>query len=650
MQTKHLGAPVDAHERAVRLDLVEKLARVGRDGRHAATRRVSARFRGASATIGIVPATQQPDRLRTLLETGIAISSELSLNAVLQRIVEAAARVTQARYAALGVIDRTGTGLERFVTTGLDEETYAAIGHLPRGRGILGVLIDDARTLRLHDLGEDPRSVGFPPHHPPMRTFLGTPIMLHGVAYGNLYLTEKAGGVDFDDEDVELVTVLASQAAVAIENARLYEAERATRARQERLQLVSDLALAHPELDDLLAVLLPLIRKLLAAETCSLFLLDEDSSELVVRAADGDRIVDAVDRVRVSAGEGVVGRVADEGKPVVIADVEHTSNLHPFVYEIGIQSLCYVPLLMPGKVVGVLHVGTFSTRVFTDDDVELLRMAADRAAMAIVHARLFEAERQAAETLARTNEELRELDQMKDLFVSGVSHELRTPLTSMLGYLEILRGGEAGELSDDQQRFLEIVDRNCHRLYNLIDDILFLSRLDSGRFHLERASVDLGRLVAERVQSIGPAAEKKQIEVHLDVADASLALWADASRLAQVIDNLLSNGVKFTPEGGEVFVAVGTLGETVRLEVRDTGVGIPEDEAGRLFERFFRASTAQNIQGTGLGLAITKEIVEAHDGTISVRSTVGVGTTVTVDLPLGTAPAAVSDSAEEVTG
>jgi signal transduction histidine kinase len=596
-----------------------------------------------------VSAAETRDRLRTLLDTGIAISSELSLDTVLQRIVEAAAQLTGARYAALGVIDRSGTGLERFVTTGIDEDTYAAIGDLPRGRGILGVLIDDARSLRLHDLGKDPRSVGFPPNHPPMRTFLGTPILLHGVAYGNLYLTEKEGGVDFDDEDVELVTLLASQAAVAIENARLYEAERAAHSRQERLQIVSDTALAHAELDDLLDVLLPLIRKLLAADTCSLFLLDEDSNELVVRAAVGDKIGDAIDRVRTPVGEGVVGRVAAEGKPIVIADVEHTTDLIPFVYEIGIKSVCYVPLLMPSKVVGVLHVGTFSPRAFTDDDVELLRMAADRAAMAIVHARLFEAERKTGETLARTNEELRELDQMKDLFVSGVSHELRSPLTSMLGYLEILRGGEAGELSDEQQHFLEIVDRNCHRLNDLIDDILFLSRLDSGRFRIERESVDLGRLVADRVESIRPAAEKKQVELHFDWASASSQLSADPSRLTQVIDNLLSNGVKFTPEGGEVFVSVGTSDGTAQLEVRDTGVGIPEDEAERLFERFFRASTAQNIQGTGLGLSITKEIVEAHDGTISVRSAVGVGTTVTVDLPLVTEPAAVNDPAGEVT-
>ena len=162
------------------------------------------------------------DRLRGLVEAGIALSSELSLEAVLQKIVEAAAELTGARYAALGVIDRTGTALERFLVTGLDEEQQRAIGEPPRGRGILGALIRDARPLRLDEIGSDPRSVGFPPNHPPMRTFLGVPILLRGVAYGNLYLTEKKGG-SFTAEDEDVVTLLAAQAAVSIENARLYE-------------------------------------------------------------------------------------------------------------------------------------------------------------------------------------------------------------------------------------------------------------------------------------------------------------------------------------------------------------------------------------------------------------------------------------------
>src|SRR6059058_2011316 len=144
-------------------------------------------------------------RLRRLVEAGIALTFELSLDALLQTLVEIAADLTQARYAALGVLDPAGTHLERFVTTGLDEPTRDAIGDLPAGRGILGVLIRDATPLRLHDLGEDPRSVGFPPNHPPMRGFLGVPVLLRGVAFGNLYLTEKEGSGDFTAEDEELV-------------------------------------------------------------------------------------------------------------------------------------------------------------------------------------------------------------------------------------------------------------------------------------------------------------------------------------------------------------------------------------------------------------------------------------------------------------
>ena len=150
------------------------------------------------------------DRIRSLLEAGIALSSELSLDALLQRLTETAAELTGARYAALGVIDPNHAELESFVTTGLDSESVAAIGDLPRGRGILGVLIREARPLRLHDIASDPRSVGFPPNHPAMHTFLGVPILLRGVAYGNLYLTEKEGGGDFTTEDQELVTLLAS--------------------------------------------------------------------------------------------------------------------------------------------------------------------------------------------------------------------------------------------------------------------------------------------------------------------------------------------------------------------------------------------------------------------------------------------------------
>jgi signal transduction histidine kinase len=242
--------------------------------------------------------------------------------------------------------------------------------------------------------------------------------------------------------------------------------------------------------------------------------------------------------------------------------------------------------------------------------------------------------RRAADALTEQNKRLRELDRMKDQFVSSVSHELRTPLTSMVGYLELVLDGEAGGVHGDQRRFLEVVSRNCDRLNRLVDDILFVARVDAGRLSLERESVDLGRLAAESVETARGAAAGKSIELRFSADESLPPVWVDPTRMTQLFDNLLSNAIKFTPEAGTVSVSITRQGDTARLEVRDTGVGIPEGEIGSLFDRFFRASTSVVAAGTGLGLSIVKSIAEAHGGTISVESEEGVGTTFFVDLPL----------------
>src|ERR1051325_11209636 len=216
-------------------------------------------------TLACMAISPDESRLRALFDATIALTSELSLESLLQKLVETAAALTGARYAALGVVDEAGAALEQFVTTGIDEETHAAIGDLPRGRRILGVLIREPQPLRLSTLNDDPRSVGFPPNPPPMRTFLGVPVLLRGVAYGNLYLTEKEGGGDFTEEDEELVTLLAAQAAVAIENARLYEsATRWSRQLESLHEIVRSLA-GETDLDRLLDLVCRRVRELINA-------------------------------------------------------------------------------------------------------------------------------------------------------------------------------------------------------------------------------------------------------------------------------------------------------------------------------------------------------------------------------------------------
>jgi signal transduction histidine kinase len=241
----------------------------------------------------------------------------------------------------------------------------------------------------------------------------------------------------------------------------------------------------------------------------------------------------------------------------------------------------------------------------------------------------------ARRTLAQQNKRLRELDRLKDEFLSLVSHELRTPLTSIRGYLELVLDEEAGEVNAEQRRFLLAVERNSRRLLRLVGDLLFVAQADAGRLTLERARVDVAALAADCVEAARPVADQKSIDLVLAAAPVP-TLLGDRGRLAQVLDNLVSNALKFTPEGGRVEVRTGSVDEHVVLEVVDSGIGIPAAEQPRLFERFFRTATATEraIPGTGLGLAIVKAIVEAHGGRISFASTPNEGTTFTIEFPL----------------
>jgi signal transduction histidine kinase len=241
----------------------------------------------------------------------------------------------------------------------------------------------------------------------------------------------------------------------------------------------------------------------------------------------------------------------------------------------------------------------------------------------------------ARRAMAQQNKRLRELDRLKDEFLSLVSHELRTPLTSIRGYLELALEEDGGELSPDQRRFLQAVQRNSSRLLRLVGDLLFVAQADAGRLSLEQGKVDIAGLVAECVEAAQPAAREKEIVLSLSSSPVP-ALVGDRGRLAQVLDNLVSNALKFTPEGGSVSVQTSSDGEHIAVVVTDTGIGIALEDQPRLFERFFRSTAAaqQAIPGTGLGLAIVKAIVEAHSGRITVSSTEGYGTTFRVELPL----------------
>ena len=330
----------------------------------------------------------QDDRLRALVGAGIALSSELSLDELLKRLVETAAVLTRARYAALGVINPRGDELERFITHGIDPDLTKAIGELPRGRGILGALIHDVETLRLHDLSDDPRSVGFPPNHPPMRSFLGVPIILRGVAYGNLYLTEKAGGADFDSEDEDVVGLLAAQAAVAIENARLYEASRRWSQQLEALSEVGNALTTEMDLPRLLELTVRRLRELIGARLIAIAIPRSDGT-LVVEAADGEQAEEILG-IELEPAGSKSGRVLERRRGERVDSLLDDPEVDYGVGRpIGARTGLYVPLLVRDQPIGVIvaHDKTGSDPRFSNDDLRLTEAFASRAAVAVDQSR-----------------------------------------------------------------------------------------------------------------------------------------------------------------------------------------------------------------------------------------------------------------------
>jgi signal transduction histidine kinase len=538
------------------------------------------------------------DRLRTLLETGIAISSELSLDAVLERIVEAAASLTGARYAALGVIDRAGAALERFVTAGIDDETRTVIGEPPHGRGILGVLIRDAQPLRLHDLQEDPRSVGFPPGHPGMHSFLGVPILLRGVAYGNLYLTEKEGGADFTDEDEELVTLLAAQAAVAVENARLYQAATAWSRQLESLNEVGYALLGELDLSRLLRLVATRLRELVDARIVAIALpAGEGDLRIEAAAGEGTEELIGVNFPRVSSKAGrVLERKRSERIDSTLDDPEiHQDSVRLFRAMSGL----YVPLLARSEGIGVVlvHDKLGPDPRFGDADLRLAEQFGARAAIAVDLSR----------RVARDS--LRRVVAGQELERQRLARELHDETGQAL--TSILLGLKAVEAADGPDEM--------HAAADALRELVVATLQDVRRLAVElrpKALDDFG-LVAALERLVKVFSEATEIGVELEASLSERLPTEVETMLYRIVQEALTNIVKHA-RARNVSILIVRRGGSAAAVIEDDGEG------------FDPASAIED----GLGLLGMRERVALLDGRLTVESTPGSGTTLAVEVPV----------------
>ena len=537
-------------------------------------------------------------RLRALFAAGLAVTSELSLDALLHRLVEAAAELTGARYAALGVIDASGSELEQFITHGIDAGLRAEIGTLPRGRGILGVLISEAKPLRLHMLSEDPRSVGFPPAHPPMHSFLGVPIMMRGVAYGNLYLTEKQGGEDFTEEDADLVSLLAGQAAVAIENARLYEASARWSRQLQSLEEVGNALATETVLDRLLDLVVRRLRELVGARVVALAL-PVGGNELRFAAVAGadDLLGTTISRTTSKSG-AVFERRRSERIDSVIDDPEVNREV---TRRAGARTGMWVPLIARDQVIGVLeiHDKEGPDARFSDDDLRLAETFAARAAVAV----------ELSQRVAR--DAVRRVVQAQEAERSRLARELHDEtgqaLTSILLGLKPLE--EA--LADHPARAALAELRE--QVVTALQDVRRLA------VELRPAVLDDFGLVPALERLTDGFAEQPDVRVDFHSALGDLRLPSEIeTTLYRVVQESLTNIVKHA-NAHNVSVSIAQRGSAVAAVIEDDGAGFDE----------------RAVREEGVGLLGMRERLSFVDGRLEIESRPGAGTTIVAEVPLG---------------
>ena len=431
----------------------------------------------------------------------------------------------------------------------------------------------------------------------------------------------------------------------------------------QALQAISDVALEHGRLDDLLQALLQRMRRMFAVDNAAVLLPTPDGTELTLYAVRGPEEA-VLGEVHVPMGRGVAGTIAATRQPLMVENLAAVPVSNPFLRK-HFRSLLGVPLLTGGQLIGVIHIDTKHSRRFTDDDRLLLELLADRIAAAIARAQHYERLRQDRSEAERRVMVLQVATERMDEFLSIASHELRTPLTSLAMNIQLLdywlsanRGKHADEtVAEYTQRAIAKVQpliqrsqRSIQRLDRLIGDLLDASRMREDRIALQLERSDLVSIVREVVDELRQTDTSRIVQLEGDMS-APLFVEVDPDRITQVVSNYLSNAFKYSPPDLPITVTLQRERSQARISVRDEGVGIPADELSHVWERFYRVEGITHQSGSrvglGLGLYICRDLVERHGGQVGVRSTPGEGSTFWFTLPL-TQPGHESELSNEI--
>lgn len=577
---------------------------------------------------------RQAEEVSTLLETSQAVISTLDLDHRLEIIASHAQELVDAHGCFILLLDEEEKIIKPIIALG--EYSGGLMMPIKWGEGFLGQVAKSGKgriikRVKTGDLSDKRSNQS--------QFLLAVPLKVKESSIGVMALTRQAVQ-GFTSHDLELISSLGNQAAVAIENARLYNS---TRQRNKELIALYSIAMSLGqtlEIYSLLEVILNQVPDVLGQVGGAIYLVTEPDKQL--KLAHHHQVPKPVLELMSGKkyGKSAVIKTAEANQvmeytiplPANLTDLEPARKL----IEAGVNEMRFIctPLVSHRRIQGVLIIPAYTTKGLRLGERRLLETLGRQIGMAIDNAVLYAQLQERAETLQKAYDELAEVDRLKDELVQNISHELRTPITFIKGYISLLLEGDLGELSQKQIDSLQIVNDKTEQLISLVNGILTLQILTTEVLRKEQVSPI--HLAERAIEDAKFSAENLGIKLVADYPKEMPLIMADPTRITQVFDNLIQNAIKFSPDGGSITIRMRMLKDAVRVDIQDTGIGIPADKIDRIFDRFFQVdgSMTRRYGGAGLGLAICKQIVEAHGGKISAQSKERGGSTFTFTLPL----------------
>lgn len=573
---------------------------------------------------------QRARQLATLNEMSRQLTSTLDIEPLLQNILQSAVDILNCEAGSLLLVDEQTDELVFRVTVGPVAGNLVN-RRLPSGSGLVGKAVQTKAPVIVNDVQQSQewfaktdQQTGFI-----TRALLVVPLMLKDVVLGVVEVINKKNGSPFRSDEQELLQAFASQAAVALENARLYT--NTDQALEERVEELSIMQRIDRELNTSLdtsramRITLEWAMRRSGAKAGLIGILQEEGVEVVSHVGYGDEMT-AYDEKLIPLSAYHLGQSLETADPKQFLLANETVGLLP-----DARHQIIIPIRSEDSTLGVLMLESTAGDAYSSELVDFLTRLIDHAAIAISNARLYAAVQQA--NLAKSE------------FVSFVSHELKNPMTSIKGYSELLAAGAVGPINEAQANFLETIHNNVERMRTLVSDLADVSRIEAGRLRLDFQALKLKEMSDEVARSLRRLVEGKQQTLELSIPEDLPAVWGDRTRVVQVLTNLISNSCKYTQEGGHVLLAAEAADnewdadgapKVVHVWVKDDGIGISEEDQKSIFQKFFRSEDPKTREapGTGLGLNITRSLVEAQGGRIWFESVFREGTTFHFTIPV----------------